>query len=713
MKHSFRYLIIPHRGSLELTSAGQFHSVMLGDMESLLAAYALPNLTTVTRPNLQGWRKFMGPAGMIRFTDHYLLIRMREPESHLIKPIIAEKSALMNVPVYVYADPELVFDVVTLPGWYRLPTYAHTRFVRAGAELNIPSEWNSPTEVLPVPKLPFEPATETVTLALSHYSPERIEYRGRRVSALKFGTRDGLVAMKVLGEQAQNVSSSRHRYTYLHVEESAEVRLKPGLVLVKFPLSRIAELEYHMLGEGIGSDLFAWGNDQWYEFPNAVTASYRVSGHHRPLIAGSGYFYAASSVTGEPVTSADQAAPPHDFPTQIVGNGMVLSWKRGYHDKPCCWWIEDEKRTSKHHSQTYRYRETIRAAGAKWSSTFHAWYSSREQPPPAWLKLVGYQPPAPQNEDQPPNTTREEKEVIPEFPVAAVAALLEADEMAAGRHYNLPLQFLREQHQRYPNTDAANPTIWARLYSGEQEWIFLVTGYAEAENRVFGHLVQLQRNQRGDDVIIGREWVWKTLNELEAEHVQRTPNFTADNFNYQMYLIEQRCARPALSAEQEIWKVRLQDDLHLRQQALARLKLADEGLPRPVYLLTTATETQVVEVTSTHRFSRFSQETDGVIFYRIVGEEVIQQVAAHDFICRMAAACGNPQQPDIAWQPFAAVLAAFEQQKAEAAQAMTAYEQFKVRHEFQRTWTETLHTLTGTGVKRLSAQVITLDDPWS
>jgi len=88
----------------------------------------------------------------------------------------------------------------------------------------------------------------------------------------------------------------------------------------------------------------------------------------------------------------DSDTNPAGFPVQIIGNGMVLEWKRGYEDKNPCWWLRDEKRVSKAHSATYKHYATLKATyRARWSRGFAAWYfTGGESPPQSWLELVGY-----------------------------------------------------------------------------------------------------------------------------------------------------------------------------------------------------------------------------------------------------------------------------------------------------------------------------------
>jgi hypothetical protein len=105
--------------------------------------------------------------------------------------------------------------------------------------------------------------------------------------------------------------------------------------------------------------------------------------------------YEPAKGPGFPVVEAATEATgtnPAGFPVQIMGNGMVLEWKRGYDDKPECWWIKDERRVSKAQSATYRHYAILKATPrAKWSKSFGAWYyTGGPHPPQKWLELVGY-----------------------------------------------------------------------------------------------------------------------------------------------------------------------------------------------------------------------------------------------------------------------------------------------------------------------------------
>ncbi|NJL73705.1 MAG: hypothetical protein HC892_00390 [Saprospiraceae bacterium] len=88
---------------------------------------------------------------------------------------------------------------------------------------------------------------------------------------------------------------------------------------------------------------------------------------------------------------------PAGFPLQIIGNGMVLEWKKGYEDKDPIWWLRDEQKVSKEHSATYAHYSTVKSVPhMRWSRSFSAWYFiGGATPHQTLLNLVGYQPVTP------------------------------------------------------------------------------------------------------------------------------------------------------------------------------------------------------------------------------------------------------------------------------------------------------------------------------
>ncbi len=66
---------------------------------------------------------------------------------------------------------------------------------------------------------------------------------------------------------------------------------------------------------------------------------------------------------------------PNETVTQrLAGNGLVIERTEKSGGSTPWWWVQDEHRVSKAHSQTYRHRETLKANGCRWSKKRGAWY---------------------------------------------------------------------------------------------------------------------------------------------------------------------------------------------------------------------------------------------------------------------------------------------------------------------------------------------------
>ena len=66
---------------------------------------------------------------------------------------------------------------------------------------------------------------------------------------------------------------------------------------------------------------------------------------------------------------------PNEIVTeQLTGNGLVIERTEKNGGSIPWWWISDERRVSKAHSQTYAHRELIKANGCRWSQKRHSWY---------------------------------------------------------------------------------------------------------------------------------------------------------------------------------------------------------------------------------------------------------------------------------------------------------------------------------------------------
>lgn len=196
---------------------------------------------------------------------------------------------------------------------------------------------------------------------------------------------------------------------------------------------------------------------------------------------------------------------PANLPTTITGNGMVLEWKRGYDDKPPCWWIRDEHRVSKAQSATYRHYAALKATPhARWSKTFSSWYyTGGPLPPQKWLELVGYTGAV--SPTMPPELSQQ------------IEAVLAADE-AAEREPLIPLSLYNAHAGRY-DWNYGNPEVWCRLVCGDK-WVFFAANANLTERSLYGYQLKL-----AEGAVTG-EWLTLFLDELADSSIQHDPSFT-------------------------------------------------------------------------------------------------------------------------------------------------------------------------------------------
>jgi hypothetical protein len=66
---------------------------------------------------------------------------------------------------------------------------------------------------------------------------------------------------------------------------------------------------------------------------------------------------------------------PNETVTQcLTGNGLVIERTEKSGGATPWFWIADKHRISKSQSQTYRYREILKANGCRWSKKRNSWY---------------------------------------------------------------------------------------------------------------------------------------------------------------------------------------------------------------------------------------------------------------------------------------------------------------------------------------------------
>lgn len=211
-----------------------------------------------------------------------------------------------------------------------------------------------------------------------------------------------------------------------------------------------------------------------------------------------------------PTISNSLPDAPANLPTTITGNGMVLEWKRGYEDKPPCWWIRDERRVSKAQSATYRHYATLKATPhARWSKGFSAWYyTGGSLPPQKWLELVSY-------------TGTVSPTMSPELSQQIEAVL------AAEKELLIPLALYDAHAGRY-DWNYGNPEVWCKLYNRTEQWLLLVANASLTERSLYGYHLQLAGDLSSEgqpNQILSGEWVQRSIPELDSDTTRLDPNF--------------------------------------------------------------------------------------------------------------------------------------------------------------------------------------------
>lgn len=352
-------------------------------------------------------------------------------------------------------------------------------------------------------------------LKMSGYQIDKLNYR---------------VLKLVLGDLVQDIPRSRIvEYRYITLQPSERWRQQGHYFLAEIDEALLPQIEA-ITKTDQRPRVYLWRDDQWWSFPQLETyrdgemESYTITtteygsilnlGKTEPVkrtetrqiektkirvresyepSKGPGFALATSTPTGD--------TNPAGFPTTIIGNGMVLEWKRGYDDKPACWWLRDEKRVPKSQSQTYKHYATIKATPyTRWSRGFKAWYfTGGDHPPQKWLDLVGYNP-----------------AMSPELSQQIEDVLAQDDQQPLEL---VPLKLVESNYNRY-SWRYGNPDVWSKLYNHTEQWVLYIANASLTERSVYGYKLHL-----GEDPLHG-EWVTIAIPDLDRETTQRDPHFT-------------------------------------------------------------------------------------------------------------------------------------------------------------------------------------------
>jgi len=367
----------------------------------------------------------------------------------------------------------------------------------------------------------------------------KVKLQGYQIDKLNYR-----VLKIILGDIVQDIPRSRIvHYRYIMLDESERWRIQGSYFLVDLDEALLPQIEAVTKTEK-HPRVYLWRDEQWWSFPQLET--YKDGEMESYTITTTEYGSILNLEKTEPVkrtetrqiektkiriretyepskgpgfqlartTTTTGNTNPAGFPLTITGNGMVLEWRRGYDDKPECWWLADEKPISKAKSQTYKHYAAIKATPqARWSRGFKSWYyTGGSNPPQKWLDLVGY------------NTT----------PVGVMPAELSQqieDILAQDDEQPLeliPLTLVEANYGRH-EWRYGNPDVWCKLYNRTDEWILFVANANLTERSIYGYKLQLASDLSSDgqpNQIISGEWLHLSIPDLDTDTTQRDPNFT-------------------------------------------------------------------------------------------------------------------------------------------------------------------------------------------
>lgn len=205
----------------------------------------------------------------------------------------------------------------------------------------------------------------THILAIHTYGSHRVKdpQTQETVSAHKIGYTSAAadLLLALYGDYAQDVSSSRTSYRYIHI--TGETTVRYGYLLLKLSNTELAQVEalaklHHRAGA------YLYRDNKWYELPNQRNTDYALpSPRTGPTFNPTGYRVVTPS-TGEKEAAIERIA--------------VEVSQRSLEDKPWHWLS----------GNTYPHRDLLRNEGARWSKKRRAWYFIGWELPEAIQQLV-------------------------------------------------------------------------------------------------------------------------------------------------------------------------------------------------------------------------------------------------------------------------------------------------------------------------------------
>jgi hypothetical protein len=225
---------------------------------------------------------------------------------------------------------------------------------------------------------------ETHILAVHTYGSQRIKHptTQKRISAYKIGYSSAASALllALLGERAQNVSSTRAAYHYIYID--GDVAVHHSYILLKLTANELQRAEA-VSRQHHRAAAYLWRDHRWYELPNSRQPDYAA------VLAGSQPNFDPTGI---------RATSPTSGVRESVTAGIRVEKSQRSPAEPPWWWL---------HGDTYPHRELLKRHGARWSRKRRAWYYVGAELPSAIQAII-----TPQAADDEPCSVEEAAAIL-------------------------------------------------------------------------------------------------------------------------------------------------------------------------------------------------------------------------------------------------------------------------------------------------------------
>ena len=207
-------------------------------------------------------------------------------------------------------------------------------------------------------------------LALRTYGTKTRTHQGRRVSALKIGY-TGPVAhvLLTLLPEAQDISSQRDRYVYIHVPNKP--KLRQNWLFVEVNVDELQRVETLLREQDNSRGIAIWRESQWQLLPYRGQPDYQPARSRTAVPKGSPIGFWAINSAGEKGTTGGS-----DNPDQLIAEYSKLDL-----DKAAWWWLPGN-------DATYEQRFTLKRLGCRWVRRRRAYAYVGDRLPEGLLDLV-------------------------------------------------------------------------------------------------------------------------------------------------------------------------------------------------------------------------------------------------------------------------------------------------------------------------------------